>query len=65
MKTEEARKHIGHSTDGPVDSFVLISRACRLASHVPDAREHIANALYEELLERGMLNSGHVKINGS
>lgn len=50
------RSGIAHVTDGPITPFVLISRAMRMAS---DRRafnsEDVANALHEELSERGWI----------
>lgn len=49
-----------HGCDGPITSFVLISRAARLAikNHaIPNYAEVIANALDDALQEYGYLSS--------
>lgn len=59
-----AREEIAHGCDGPLTSFVLIARACDLIATGTDP-EIVANALHEELSERGMLIEGNVEVPGS
>lgn len=56
-----ARQKLSDTTDGPIDLFVLVSRATRFAAEAarngasPRLAEEIAgNALYEELVDRGL-----------
>lgn len=60
-----AREEIADLTDGPLSAFVLIGRACLGASKDPEHVSAYANALYEELVERGWLDAGAVEITGS
>lgn len=48
-----------HTTDGPVDPFVVISRACEAASSGKNC-EAVANSLYETLKEHGWLKEGEI-----
>jgi hypothetical protein len=71
------RQMINHETDGPITSFVLIDRAIRLTSKVGtkdfpiygsndlECYEAISNALYEELSERGWIDTESMEENGS
>ena len=54
MTIEKAREVISHGNDGPVSAFVLVSRATRLA--MTEGEEVCANALWEEMSERGYLS---------
>lgn len=50
---EMVRKRIEHNGDGPLSPFVLMTRACELASKPGSDHETVANALYLALKERG------------
>lgn len=66
--THTLRQAINHETDGPITSFVLITRAIKLAGAIgpqPDDLEAISNALYEELEERGWIDTDSLEENGS
>ncbi len=55
MRIINARAELSHTTDGPITRFVLIARACELAAKGEVAHDVVANALYEELAERGLM----------
>lgn len=57
----EARAQIAHTCDGPVTSFVLISRAVELAAKGTFQPDVIAEALDVELVTRHMLTEGSVE----
>jgi hypothetical protein len=56
---ETARVVISHTTDGPVTDFVLMFRACEIATKRPGfitcTPDIATEALYAELKERGFL----------
>ena len=54
----KARHMISHNGDGPLTAFVLMSRACELRAMPADV---VANALIEELIERGYLTQDAIK----
>ena len=54
LTTQQIRDQISHTTDGPVTAFVLMSRAAHIVKAGADP-ERAANALYEELWERGFV----------
>lgn len=66
---EKKRAEIAHRCDGPITPFVLIARAIGAAGtcKTNDSADVTANALYEELVERGWLKDGDdcIEITGS
>lgn len=64
----QARLQIAHVCDGPLTPFVLIARAMDLAHNLDyDSRmstDHISEALFDELTERGWLKEG-IEVNDS
>lgn len=52
---------ISHNTDGPVTDFVMISRAVELAAKGVFQPDVLAEALHNELTERGFLREGYVE----
>ena len=62
---EAARDEIARRCDGPVDDFVLMSRAADLAARPGSNPSAIAKALHEELADRGFLTNGYVEVPGS
>ena len=54
-----ARAVIGHGSDGPCTSFVLIARATEYAARNPTCERAAAEALMLELEEYGHLVAGH------
>lgn len=64
MTVYQMRQEISHICDGPITSFVLISRAMEMVRMGADS-ETAANALAEELEARGMLTEGTVEVPGS
>jgi hypothetical protein len=50
----EVRDEISHDHDGPVTRFVLIARALDLADLYD--RDAISEAIYAELVERGLMS---------
>lgn len=69
MSVAEVCDIISHRCDGPITDFVLISRAIRLAGHYDISHsfspEDIAEALHQELSERGFLTDADPEIPGS
>lgn len=53
--TEKARKAIDHGCDGPITPFVLIARACDVASRGDCHAHAVADALHEALESRRWL----------
>jgi len=53
-----AREKIDHGCDGPITPFVLIARACDLASGSERERSAVANALHGALVSYGWLSDG-------
>ena len=49
LEIAEARKLLERSDDGPITSFVLCARACRLSAGGKHDPEAVANALFEAL----------------
>ena len=49
------KQHLNHRCDGPVTTFVLISRAMEAVKGGGDPEE-VANALYEEMRDLGALS---------
>ena len=66
LTVSQVRALISHGGDGPITNFVLISRAAKWATCVGCVdSEVVANALFEELEERGMLSDGEVYTPGT
>jgi len=61
---ERLRSEIAHRCDGPTP-FVLIARACDAVAAKPSDTTAIANALYEELCDRGWLARDAIEETGS
>jgi hypothetical protein len=59
------RSEIAHRCDGPITPFVLIARACDGAAAKPSDATALANALYEELCDRGWLVRDAIEETGS
>lgn len=57
MNQEQIKSYLTHDIDGPVDRFVLISRACELCSINPGLHEEISNVLHDVLNEFDSVNS--------
>ena len=65
QKIQQVRRDISHTCDGPITNFVLISRAMEHAVLNPAVSlDDVANALFMELEERGMLVEGNVQPSG-
>ena len=61
-----AREVLSDPSDGPITPFVLIGRACLGVSKNAEYGASIyANALYEELVERGWLTAEAMESTGS
>jgi len=60
MSADDIRQEISHTLEGPVTDFVLVSRAMEQVQRGANPAD-AANALYEELKERGFLAEGHVE----
>ena len=65
MDIRKARQEISHGCDGPLTAPVLIHRAFDLVIHCQATAEVAADALTEELEERGMLIQGIVEVPGT
>lgn len=60
-----ARLDLAHRCAGPINAFELITRATEYAAKGLYSPEALANALYDELEERGYLADGEDEIPGS
>jgi hypothetical protein len=49
MTTHQIKENLIDTTDGTVDKFIIISRACALCAQFPEIYDNVANALLDEL----------------
>ena len=63
--TEQAKSYIANRCDGPITSFVMVSRAMEPHMRRKYTASELANALHELLVEFGWLDDGDLIETGS